>query len=149
MRNTILLISYLLINLSACKEKDLAPNNDSYFSIPDRNFEQYLVEKKIDKDGIVNGKMAKEDTRGITELLCNQKEIQSLEGIEYFVDLKYLDCYKNKLTNLDVSKNLKLTDLKCLANNLTSLDLSKNLSLTRLECYDNQLKELNLRKNLN
>ena len=36
------------------------------------------------------------------------REIESLKGIEYFTALTKLNCRSNKLTSLDVSKNIAL-----------------------------------------
>jgi len=47
-----------------------------------------------------------------------------------------LDCGRNQLTELDVSKNTSLTELDCDENQLTSLDLS-NTNMDDLDCYDN------------
>ena len=58
-----------------------------------------------------------------------------------------LYCYRNQLTNLDVSKNINLTDLNCDANKLTSLDVTKNTVLIVLSCGQNQLTNLDATKN--
>jgi len=58
--------------------------------------------------------------------------------------LWYLHCGQNALTGLDVSKNVKLTDLYCCDNNLTELDVSNNIELTFLGCFENNLTELNI-----
>jgi len=58
-----------------------------------------------------------------------------------------LDCSNIQLTNLDVSKNVVLTQLICRDNQLTVLDVSKNTSLELLGCSNNFLKKLDVRKN--
>ncbi|MDL2315221.1 T9SS type A sorting domain-containing protein [Bacteroidales bacterium OttesenSCG-928-C19] len=58
-----------------------------------------------------------------------------------------LDCSKNQLTALDVSKSTALTDLGCGYNQLTALDVSQNTVLTDLSCYDNQLTTLDVSQN--
>jgi Leucine-rich repeat (LRR) protein len=74
-------------------------------------------------------------------------EIASLEGIEYFTGLTYLNCLYNQLTSLDLSKNTALTTLYCSWNQLASLDLSKNTALTQLNCDSNGLTSLDVSKN--
>ena len=128
---------------------NLATNENPIFSIPDKNFEQYLVDFMIDKDGLVNGKMAKDDAKGVKELYCVQREIQSLVGIDNFVDLEILMCSSNKLTGLDVSKNVNLVYLWCYDNQIVDLDLSKNLNLILIYCHSNLLTTLYLSKNVN
>jgi hypothetical protein len=120
-----------------------------FVSIPDANFEKYLVEQKIDKDGLVNGKMDVDDAKGVKILDINSKSIKSLGGIESFVNLTKLSCNNNLITTLDISKNTVLDTLNCSINQLTILDLSKNVILKRLECAENQLTTLDISKNLN
>ncbi len=40
----------------------------TFVNIPDAIFERYLVNSKIDKDGLINGRMNSDDARGITIL---------------------------------------------------------------------------------
>jgi Leucine-rich repeat (LRR) protein len=76
---------------------------------------------------------------------CNSGSgIHSLDGIEYFTELKYLNCRNEELTALDISKNTKLDTLYCEGNMLTELDLSKNVALEVLRCDCNQLSALDL-----
>ena len=58
-----------------------------------------------------------------------------------------LDCERNQLTSLDISKNTALTSLSCGYNQLTSLDISKNTTLTELDCAFNLLISLDVTKN--
>ncbi|MBP3228306.1 MAG: hypothetical protein J6M53_05955 [Bacteroidaceae bacterium] len=97
------------------------------------------------------------------------KEATTLKGIEHFTALEYLDCRWNRLTSLDLTKNVRLKTLYCnnnktLAtldvsgcpaletlccgdNDLTWLDVSKNTALKKLECYQNRLSLLNVASN--
>ena len=50
-----------------------------------------------------------------------------------------LHCVSNRLTNLNVNKNIKLRELQCMDNQLTNLDMSKNSELGVLDCSDNLL----------
>ena len=109
--------------------------------IPDENFRAYCI-KNYDKSG--DGIFSKYEASLITSLDVSDKEIKSLEGIEYFTALKTLYCHSNQLTSLDVSKNTALTYLSCEDNQLTALDVSKNTALTSLYCYNNPLELLNL-----
>lgn len=118
----------------------------SFVGIPDANFEKYLVEQKIDTDGLINGKMNIDDSKGVTEISVNSKSIKSLAGIEVFTDLQALRCSNNQLTTLDVSKNVNLYRLFCPNNQLTTLDVNKNLQA--LDCSSNQLTILDVRKNI-
>lgn len=80
----------------------------------------------------------------VTILDLADKNLSSLDGIEYFTELERLLCYGNQLKSLDVSKLTKLTLLYCYNNQLESLDVSKLTALNTLYCYNNQLKSLNV-----
>ena len=120
---------------------------DNSTLIPDPNFEQKLIDLKIDKDGIVNRRMLTANAKGITDLDVSSSSISNLTGIEAFVDLKVLLCYSNSLQSLDVSKNTQLTYLHSYENKLQSLDVSKNTALTNLRCYSNLINSLDVSQN--
>lgn len=87
------------------------------------------------------------DVADISSVDVVNRKLTSLRGIEYFVSLEELDCYLNKLTRLDVSKNTQLKELSCFLNELTQLNVSKNTRLEKLDCHKNQLKQLDVSKN--
>ena len=77
-----------------------------------------------------------------TEISIPSMSVDSLEGIEYFYNLKTLDCSDNELLFLDVSANIVLKSLNCSHNNLLSLDLSsckklKDLDISFNNCGSN------------
>jgi gliding motility-associated-like protein len=117
-----------------------------YTAVPDSNFEQALIDLGIDKDGI-NGKVLTADLVGVTDLDVSYKFITDLTGIEDFKNLNFLNCEKNKLTNINTSQNSVLTRLFCPFNLITSLDVSKNPNLLSLICYKNELTSLDVSKN--
>ena len=82
----------------------------------------------------------------VTYLNCERNLLTSLD-VSKNTALTKLYCYQNQLTSLDVSKNTALTSLGCSFNQLTSLDVSKNTALTTLECPWNQLTSLDVSKN--
>ena len=51
--------------------------------------------------------------------------------------LRWLNCYDNKLKDLDLSKNTILQNLQCRNNQIASLDLSENMDLYSLDCDEN------------
>lgn len=95
---------------------DDEPNNDIAIDethFPDANFRNYLLSQSYGKDGI----LTEEEIKAITYINASNKNISSLQGIEYFTELKTLYCAQNKLTSLDVSKNVLLRELDC-SNNI-------------------------------
>ena len=55
----------------------------------------------------------------------------------------------DELSNIDISQNILLTKVMLYGNNITSLDLSKNTSLEYIDVSDNKLSTLNLENNVN
>ncbi len=113
-----------------------------FVAIPDPAFLHALVEEGVDING--DGMISYTEAEAVKELYLWGKGISSLQGIEAFVYLTYLDCSNNKLTSLDVSKNPKLRRLFCANNHLKSLDFTKHYSLLDIDCSYNELTSLNL-----
>jgi len=116
-----------------------------YTLIPDTNFEKQLIYLKYDT--IRDGKVLTANISAVTSLSVSSKRIYDLTGIEDFIEIETLSCYSNKLINLDLSKNTKLTSLYCEYSSLNYLDVSKNTNLTFLSCGLNNLSNLDLSKN--
>ncbi|WP_327984849.1 leucine-rich repeat domain-containing protein [Bergeyella porcorum] len=111
-------------------------------NIPDVYFKRYLVENTFINSNN-DSEISYEEARAYTgEILVINRNIESLEGIEAFVNITRLHCHNNQLTSLDVSKNIALQTLYCYNNQLTSLDVSKNTALQELNCSNNQLTSL-------
>ncbi|MBD5200030.1 MAG: hypothetical protein HDS83_06545 [Bacteroidales bacterium] len=137
-----------LININQEEGSDFFPSNMAK-AFPDENFRKYVLNNfDVDKNGIISEdealKVSKIDVSGS---IRGSGGIMSLDGIQYFQNLKDLKCGYNQLSTLDVSKNTVLTSLDCSSNKLTSLDVSKNTALTSLICGSNKLTSLDVSKN--
>ena len=113
-------------------------------NVPDKTFREYLL-KQFDKDG--NGVLTPAERYAVTEIDVENKYISNLSGIQFFPNLKVLNCGHNRLTKLDVSENTVLQELVCWENQLTSLDVSQNTALQELACFENQLTSLDVSQN--
>ena len=71
-------------------------------NFPDKVFKKYLIDT-FDKDG--DGEISLTEALTITKVLCPQKGIKSIAGIEYLSNLEVLDCSRNEVENIDISKN--------------------------------------------
>ncbi|WP_329804340.1 DUF7619 domain-containing protein [Flavobacterium facile] len=100
---------------------------------------------KIDENN--DGEIQQNEALQVKELNVSASSISSLEGIQYFTNLTYLQCNNNQLTNLNVSSNTALTKLQCEYNQLTNLNVSNNTVLTELHCNNNQVTNLNVSSN--
>lgn len=79
------------------------------------------------------------EAQEISELYLRTSDISSMQGIEHFSNLKYLDVFSNNISTLNLDNNINLKTLICDNNNLTGLDLSKNLVLEYLSCSWNNI----------
>ena len=82
-----------------------------------------------------------EPVQNLNQLECSRNQLTSLDVSKKISELY---CYSNQLTTLDVSKNKELSCLYCDSNRLTTLDVSHNPSLYELECYSNPLTRLDV-----
>ena len=111
-------------------------------NFPDANFRTVVENFDTNKDS----SLSDTEIAAVEAIDCFEKGISDLTGISHFTALKKLNCSKNQLTKLDVSKNTALTYLSCGYNQLTTLDVSKNTALRVLFCDGNQLTSLDLKE---
>ena len=112
-------------------------------NFPDANFRAYVCTFDTDNDD----RLTTTELAAVENMALYNKSIGDLTGIEHFTALTELDCRRNQLTSLDLSKNTALQVLNCNNNPLTSLVLGGNTALTKLSCTNNQLTSLDLSKN--
>ena len=112
----------------------------------DVNFKKYLVEH-FDLDG--DGEISVDEAEKVEVLNCEYWDpqrgtIKSLKGIEYFKNLRSLNCSNHHISELNLSANTELEDLWCHDNDIKSLDLSNNKKLLALRCWTNLLTTLDV-----
>ncbi len=104
---------------------------------PDRNFRYVVGYRSIDQNE--DGYLVDEELNGVTSIFASDDDIESLQGVGYFPNLRLLMCNDNLLTTLDLTGNTKLEELNCSNNQLTSIDISNNSQLEIVNCVGNQL----------
>lgn len=124
--------------------------------IPDENFEQQLIDLKIDTDGVLNKRISKKDVKhlkkldlSIKEFSVNKKKIQDLKGIEAFTNLEILDVSWHAIQRFDASSNKNLVEFIAVGNKLSSVAVTKNKSLRTLNLRENRLEEIDVSENKN
>lgn len=105
--------------------------------IPDPAFRAYVLDKfDTDRDGRISRAEAEAvteiDISGTWDDFSARKGVTSLEGIQYFPNLRKLICAANDIAALDLAQNRELEELDCCANSLTQLDLTQNTKLKKL-----------------
>lgn len=122
-------------------------NINTVENFPDSNFRQAIEEFM----GVAtNGTFTIEQAASKTGTFDGSKKgIESVKGIEYFVNLKELILFENNLTSIDVSRLKQLTKLELGKNNLSKIDVSELTNLTHLHLYSNNLTVIDISNLLN
>lgn len=114
-------------------------------SFVDPAFEKIAV-TLCDLDG--DGKVSRAEALNLETLDITNKGITDLTGIEWFTNLRILNCSENSsLKTLDISSNTALEELNCRSCKITNLDISKNVALKILTCFRCNLKKLDVSNN--
>ncbi len=111
---------------------------------PDPAFRAYVA---AELDLSHNGWLTEDEIAEATDIVCDGLGIVSLQGIQYFTALSYLDCSNNQIAAMDLSQNLALSYLDCSGNPLTALNVSGNAALSNLTCSNCALTSLDLSQN--
>jgi Leucine-rich repeat (LRR) protein len=140
----------LSFTFTACEKAEELLMDEDITAHFDPNFARVLE----DYGYIQNAdKITRADVDKITKLDFAGCELTSLVGIEYFTELNGLYLTGTGLSDLDLSKNTKLTELVCVRIDrdsnfsLKTLNISGCVSLNRLYCYNNELTILDISKN--
>lgn len=136
--------------------KSFSTDCGDFVEIPDPNFEQALIDLGIDRDGVVNTSILREDAEVVTKLNLNnprfdqpafanpeivnvEGKIADLTGIEAFVNLTSLEAAYGALTEVDLSANTQLEELFLNDNQLSGVDVSMLINLKRFGIMRNPL----------
>lgn len=77
-----------------------------------------------------------------------REPISCVKGIQFFTSLEYINCIRNRLTEIDLSRNEKLKSLQIQENDLRYLNVNRNVLLEYLYVDGNQkLCELDISRN--
>ena len=136
--------------------------NAQIINIPDVNFKARLLAAspsnttaasgvttfiKIDSNN--NNEIEVSEALQVTMLNVSISEIYDMTGIEYFTNLRTLNCDQNHISTLDLNNLSSLKSLYCNLNLLTALNLTGLTQLLNLECGENVLTQINFANALN
>ena len=121
----------------------ILPPDGVGITISDPLFLQYLL-SLYDSDA--DGKLVNEEAEAVETISVCADGITTLDGVQYFRNLKSLDCcgsvWNGSLASLALNRNTALEVLKCSYNQLTSISLPS--SLIEMECRFNKFQALDL-----
>ena len=124
-----------------------------FIDFTDAAFKSYLL-ANFDSDS--DGEISPEEALQVKEISLTTDNIESLKGLEYFLNLESLTCAgyrdqdRNIMGNLKDTLNLSglkaLRTLDCRHNHLELIRLYNNEALKSIVCYGNSLVKLDLRQ---
>ena len=131
--------------------------NAQIVNIPDANFKAKLLAANSSNSIAINsaGNNLKIDTNddgeiqvsealNVYEIYVGSSNINNLNGILNFSNLKKINCSFNNINSLNLSGLISLENLECEYNQLTFLNISNLINLKKLKCDYNNLTQLNL-----
>ncbi|MBR6960171.1 MAG: hypothetical protein IKH76_06795, partial [Clostridiales bacterium] len=122
---------------AAAKTGDIEINEDSF---PNEDFRSIVSRDDIDLNE--DGFLSQDEIKQVTELdLSDFPDCKTLEGIEFFTELRELRCNSSGLTEIDVSLNTELEYLDCAYNPIKSLSVAKNTKLMKLYCEGTKIRD--------
>lgn len=126
-----------VMSVSADTNDVSIPINEETF--PDSAFRQWV----LDKVDIFHDKtITQSDIEYARSFKCIDKGIESIEGIENFKYLTYLDISGNDISYINSEWIKGLETLTCDDNKITSLDVSSLENLRYLSCANNEMTSL-------
>lgn len=126
---------------AAVPEGYIAINEKNF---PDKNFRDYVA---MDSDADHDNCFSPREIANAKGIICDNKEISNLKGIEFFTEIWKLDCYYNNLKTIDLSHNKKLSYINCIYNKLEELDVSELPLLEKFACDGNKLQSIDVSEN--
>lgn len=135
-------------------------NFSQIINIPDPNFKNTLLnELCADTDGNGSydsnvdfnndGEIDVTEAAIPTRLNLYNRNINSMIGIEHFVNLEYLLCSNNPMTHLDLNNLQNLTVLTSNNGQLESIEIEGCLNLGYINLINNKLESLSIRQENN
>ncbi len=119
----------------------------------DENFYKCVVDTYNEKNSTsltTNDVLTDEQLSTIDELICKNRNVMDISGIEKLTNLTGLNLMENKLSDVDLSKNTSLMYVELSGNpDITSIDLSNNVNLKEIYFRNDSLKSIDLSNNVN
>lgn len=130
----------------SCSSDDSSTNNNqpppATTAISDSNFEQALID--LGFDDTIDGSVLTASLALITDLIIDNKNIASLNGLQDFINLSNLSANGNVLTSVDVSANTKLKFIFLDDNNLSAINVQGLLELEKVSVSNNGISAINI-----
>lgn len=119
---------------------EISSEVDQIIEFPDRNLE-FAIRVALNK---LSGAITISDMEKLKSLVAVDFDIYSLEGLQYAVNLEFLNLSINKISDISQLENLtKLKELYLVSNEIRDISYIKKLTnLTVLYLDDNQIEDI-------
>ncbi|MFK7787024.1 MAG: T9SS type A sorting domain-containing protein [Crocinitomicaceae bacterium] len=117
--------------------------------IPDFNFKNYLLNRPDINTNGDNEIQASEAAAFTDSIICPNMNILSIEGIEAFTNLTFLNVAQNSISSINVSQNTELKSVILPYNDVSVISLGTNSNLEELVVWENQLTSIDVSFNPN
>ncbi len=134
----------LLASCGMTEDDKEADKRVTYIEFSDEAFERYCLENY---DLNADGRFSKYEAERVLYIDCSGMGVESLYGIENFVQLRELRCSDNEISYLELNRNVELEYIECRNNRLSLLAVDELRVLYSLDCSENLLPQLDLRFN--
>lgn len=137
--NNIVFDGQVNINLIYQQQENIIPDKELMFIINE------ILGIRLDTP------ISKQDLASITEINAANIAVESLEGLQYAVNLEYLNLNNNNIQTADFSQNSLLKYIDLSNNKLSSFNLNfnNNVELSNVDLSYNNLTEININHNVN
>ena len=119
------------------RDGDIPIDSDHF---PDPDFNMYVYSHFGGGDDV----LTEAERNAVEEIDVSGFRLNNVKGIEYFPNLKTLDCSGNNIEELDFSKNTALTKLNIIDNKITSISFDANTNIEELYVGKNPLGSLDV-----
>lgn len=111
-------------------------------NFPDDEFRSYVAQN-FDEDN--DGTLSRDECARVRQInISDNRNLRSVEGIRYFINLADIYCSGNKITELDLTGLRELGQIYCSGNGITELVLDGCDHLHHLSCANNKITELDV-----
>ena len=101
-------------------------------NIPDANFKAKLIALGVDDNG--NGEIEMSETVEVYDLQLQNSNIYSLEGIQYFTEMDWLDCSGNNISDLSVLNTFSYFSYFILSKENLRHEISYSMGVISIHC---------------
>ncbi|MBS1535100.1 MAG: leucine-rich repeat domain-containing protein [Bacteroidetes bacterium] len=145
-----LLLVFIFLGLKSSLNGQIINFQDAVFKAkllqadPTNQIAKNLADNYFKIDANSDGEIDVNEAMEVSLLNVSFSNVNSIDPIDSFINLKFLSCSNNNLSTIDVSTLVNLKTLACDGNQLSNLSLTNNFNLDYLACQNNLLTSIDV-----